>query len=457
MKKKSRSLLRQYILIIVIAVILFPVSMPVASVGFYTLIDWLGKPSPAHYDYQVLEEKWHRVGDELEEADKGEINDALLAFQKDHPQSSVYWVDGQGETQETFHVQEPVPSNWDTGETVQFMKESYYGDPFTIVAFIGEGHENGFMVFQIPRKYIQAVVSRYHEEYGLTFVTVGMAVIYGIFLLVSLLFFIRIRKRIVHLQQAMGNRDPLSIPEPVEVGKRDEIGLLKNSFNEMIDQLKASRQKEQEEERLRRELIANLSHDLRTPLTSLRGQIYALKREVDTDKGNEAIELADEKITYLGELIDNLLSYSLLSSNKYPSQKERVEIVRITRKFIAMWYDTLEREGIQVDSSLPEERDHIYVDPNWLQRIFDNVMQNVIRHAASGQYIGIFLNKNLNTYTLSIQDHGPGLSPKLDSSKGAGIGLTIISLMAEEMNIDWKIQTNDQGTLVQFVIPYNKK
>ncbi|HZH58805.1 MAG TPA: HAMP domain-containing sensor histidine kinase [Metabacillus sp.] len=233
------------------------------------------------------------------------------------------------------------------------------------------------------------------------------------------------------------------IPDKVTVGEIDELGELEISFNKMIERLEASRLREQEEEELRKELVANLSHDLRTPLATIRAHAYSLKNEHISSNGQKSIEIIDKKIDHLHTLIENLLSYTLLTSGKYTYKPQNVDVNRAIRLSLSAWYPIFEKEQFTVDIELFEKTVHWQMDPNWFERILDNLFQNVVRHAKSGQYIRILCEEN----TIYIKDKGPGMKNKSDQT-GVGIGLSIIELMTTEMDISWSIQSSSKGTTI---------
>lgn len=100
----------------------------------------------------------------------------------------------------------------------------------------------------------------------------------------------------------------------------------------MVHQLSDSRHREREEEQLRKRLIAGLSHDLRTPLTVIRGHMHALHKEELSEQGDRSLHRMEAKMEDLGGLIDNMLSYNLLTSGKYTLKLEEKDILRIVRK-----------------------------------------------------------------------------------------------------------------------------
>lgn len=265
-----------------------------------------------------------------------------------------------------------------------------------------------------------------------------------LFVAISWIFFGRIRKRLRSLQETMASPSDDGLPLPIRTGRRDEIGQLEESFNRMVRELAESRQREREEERLRRQLIASLSHDLRTPLTAIRGHASRLNKEPLTPAARDSAASIDHKISFLGQLVDNLLSYSLLTSGKYPYRPERTDIARLVRRSFVDWYPVFESMGFQIELDLPETPLHWEVDPSWLERMLDNCYQNVNRHARSGKYIAVAVKPD----RIEIRDRGPGLTSDSDG-KGAGIGLEIAAYMAREMKLRWEVVSGEDGTRVE--------
>lgn len=443
--KFRNSLLFKYLLIILLAVLLLPMMFPILSFAMYLLLP--GKDEPNMYQNGVrLERMWHQEARQLAGAGDEAINQRLAELKQAYDQASVFWVDSEGRTRLKLPEDLDIPDQWTQADTIQFMKEHYDADPFTTVAFIGDSGEQGFMVFQVSRSVIQSRSEHLWEKRYNLFIAASL-VILGLFLFVSWVFIYRLRKRLLGLEIAMTSPTESGIPAAVEVNDPDEIGRLEQAFNAMIRQLELGRKREQEEEHLRRQLIANLSHDLRTPLTSIRSHAYSLKQETLSEQGKQSIELIERKIGYLAELIDNLLSYTLLTAGKYPYRPQPTDMVRLLRTLLAEWYPVFEREGFTVDLELPESAAACRLDPTWIERIMDNLLQNVLRHARSGRYLAVRLEAEAGqaTAAIHIEDRGPGMTgTSLD--KGAGIGLTIVQLMLKEMNLKWEVESGSGGT-----------
>ncbi|MEK5068430.1 HAMP domain-containing sensor histidine kinase [Sporosarcina sp. FSL K6-1508] len=444
MKKLRNSLLTQYLVIIIVATMILPIGIPLLSIVFYN-ITHQEDLSNRYYNGTDLEEMWHETAKELTGASEAQIHSKLTELKSIYHEASIYWVDETGHTRDKFPKSLSVPDIWSSSFTIDFMKKNrgYTIDPFTVVAFIGNGQNNGFMVLQIPRSDMVNPRNQLQERYDYIF-PIALLAIFILFILISMLFFYRIRNRLLHLQKAMAVPEANGIPSTIEVTKQDEIGRLGHSFNRMIQELESSRNRQLEEEELRKELIANLSHDLRTPLTTIRGHAYRLKKEPISEQGQESLDFIDAKVNYMGELIENLLAYTLLTTGKYPFHPENVDIIRLIRTSFSAWYPLFENFQFDIQLEIPEKQLKWEIDPQMFCRVLDNLFQNIYRHAKSGRFVAV----RIENETIVIEDHGPGMKTK-SSQKGVGVGLSVISLMLKEMQLDWTIETSEKGTLMR--------
>ncbi|MDF2660167.1 MAG: histidine kinase [Paenibacillus sp.] len=445
--KFRNSLLAKYFIIVFIALLIWPIVFPAIALVAYireTLYMNEQLKTNIYASARELEQMWHEEAKALGGAGAEQIDRRLGELKEAYPRASMFWVDGGGTTRLQLPRQDNLPGRWNYADSIQFMKISYGGDPFTVVAFLGGQPGQGFMTLQVPRSIMaENVLNRMDERISAAVVLS----LFAVFLFASWLFFYRIRKRLVYLQEAMTESDPTGIPRPIAIHKKDEIGQLELAFNRMVEQLFASRGREREEEHLRKQLIANLSHDLRTPLTTIRGHAYTLHKETLTEKGKQSLGIMEAKVDDMAQLIDNLLSYTLLSAGKYPLKTTGTDVLRLVRTSAASWFPVLEREGFDVDVDLPEQALLWQVDPQWFTRILDNLLQNAVRHAKTGKYIGIRTEPRHGTTALLIEDRGPGLEAA-SAESGAGIGLTIVSLMVKEMEMGWETVSSPQGTAV---------
>mgnify|MGYP002399233602 FL=1 len=269
------------------------------------------------------------------------------------------------------------------------------------------------------------------------------------FVILSWLFFLKLQHRLVRLQKVMSlSAANHSFPKPLSVpsDRMDEIDQLGSSFNWMIHQLEDSRKREYEEEVLRHRLIANLSHDLRTPLTIMRGHITRLNKEALSLEGQDSLTEINHTITRVGNLMDDLLTYTLLTSGKHPCEPVSTDIGRLVRASAAAWYPVFEEKEIQLEVDLPADETFYWeADPTWMTRVLDNLFQNIVRHAAGGKYASIVVD--VDKEQIIVADRGPGLdSPSVE--RGSGIGLSTCHYMLKQMNLKADFRSNSNGTTV---------
>ncbi len=448
--KFFRSLLAKYMLIIVLAISIVQISY----LGVATFVLGITKTGTGgEFSSGVLvesdiEEQWHAQAENMTNATDDAITQLFQKWQEQFPTASMFWVSEEGgNLLTTLNVKDQLPAKWTPAYTTQFIKERYGDDPFTVIAFLGDDIANGFIVLEIPRVAFNPPLIKVYDNYG-NFLFFGVIAVILFFIVVSLLFFKGIRKRLLHLQEAMEIRDVDGLPIEIQVKKRDEIGQLEHSFNRMVCELRDSKQRQQKEEQLRRELIANLSHDLRTPLTKVRAQSYTISKEALSEEGKQALKAMDTSIVNIDALIENLMSYTLLMASKYKFEPKDINVIRFVREHLTTWYPVFEREGFTIDIELqPFEPVEWRVDPLWLGRVFDNIFQNVLRHASSGKYISV-KTESTECYTAFIvEDHGQGMKNE-SNAKGAGIGLSIVDVMIKGMHLEWDIHSDHSGTKI---------
>ncbi|WNS41839.1 HAMP domain-containing sensor histidine kinase [Paenibacillus sp. MMS20-IR301] len=448
-----RSLLSRYLLIIIVALLFIPVFIPLLFLG-YNIFASLnqGEPAAEHTPYSnisELEVKWHQEAQQLLGQEPEAIDERLGQLSTEYPLAGMFWVDGKGTTRVQLSSRLPelkeqaIPLQWSPADAIAFMKKSAARDPLAIVAFIGDKAEagEGFMVMQIPES-VQG--EPYLQTRGFWYMVLLLLLFAG-FVVVSLLYFISIRRRLLRLQTAMRFTDTDRLPQLIALGRQDEIGQLEEAFNTMVLELGTSRTREAEEEGLRKRLVADLSHDLRTPLTVIRSHLHVLGREELSPRGQESLVLMDQRIDSLGVLIENLLSYNLLTSGRITLNLERRDVLRLLRESAAAWYPLWEKEGFEIEMELEAAPLYWMVDDSWFRRVLDNLFQNILRHARIGKYVAARTEIRGGKRVIVIADRGAGLNGGTDS-KGAGLGLSIVDLLLKRMELEWSMQSTGKGT-----------
>ena len=197
-----------------------------------------------------------------------------------------------------------------------------------------------------------------------------------------------------------------------------------------------------------RQLMTSLSHDVRTPLTTLIGYLDAAQKGIVTGKDkDDYIETARRKAHDLKEYIDVLFDWFKLNSNEFIMAINTVEAVELTRNILIDWIPIFEDKEIDYCIDIPEQPFRVNLDPDAYMRILNNLIQNVIAHSHADK-IEISLSKQNGDIKILVSDNGVGIRKedlkhiferlyKCDkgrSEKGSGLGLAITHQLVEKMN-----------------------
>lgn len=228
----------------------------------------------------------------------------------------------------------------------------------------------------------------------------------------------------------------------------------------------------QQTEETNKQLMTSLSHDVRTPLTTLIGYLDAVHKGVVTgEEREEYIETARRKAYDLKGYIDVLFDWFKLNSNEFTMSIQREETAELTRSILIDWIPIFEDQNMEYSIDIPDQPVRVDVDPDSYLRIINNLMQNVVTHSQAS-IVHVYLKKQEDTMRLSVVDNGIGIGKddlkqifsrlyKCDkgrSEKGSGLGLSIAHQLAEKMGGQLSAESSPgQGTAFILTLPLAKK
>lgn len=238
----------------------------------------------------------------------------------------------------------------------------------------------------------------------------------------------------------------------LEVRGNDELAELSSNINLMSLALKERFEKERELEKTKNELITNVSHDLRTPLTAIIGYLDILKNEKFNNREEEKEYLTS---TYnlsikLKKLIDELFEYTKLSGDEAKLELVEVDICSILNQIIGEYTPVLEDKGLKVISNIPNEELFIKIDIEKIVRVFDNILNNAEKYSIKPSDIMINLENKNDVIIISFSNKGEYIEQdkldkmferfyRVDTSRssnieGSGLGLAISQKIIELHN-----------------------
>ncbi|WP_288582697.1 MULTISPECIES: HAMP domain-containing sensor histidine kinase [Lysinibacillus] len=253
----------------------------------------------------------------------------------------------------------------------------------------------------------------------------------------------------------------------IEVDGKGEFNQLAENINRITDGLKKAVDSEIKSERLKTELITNVSHDIRTPLTSIITYVDLLKLENDPKMIEEYVDVLDQKSKRLKLLTDDLFEAAKASSGSIPVQLERIDIVSLLTQGIGEMDEKIEASSLDFKLAHPTEKVYVKADGKLLWRSIENLFSNIFKYAlpTSRVYIGVedvgneilVTFKNISAYELNISvDELMERFKRGDesrSSQGSGLGLSIAESLIHIQNGKFLVQVDGDLFKVMIYLP----
>ena len=286
--------------------------------------------------------------------------------------------------------------------------------------------------------------------------------------LTSIVLVRRVKKQIAEMTDALvdvkngnGNRRILSATNELTAPLAYEINEIVVAYESRLSTVRQT-------EETNRQLMTSLSHDVRTPLTTLIGYLDAAHKGLVTGNDrDDYIESARRKAHDLKEYIDVLFDWFKLNSNEFALEIQSVEAAELTRNILIDWIPIFEDKQVDYDIDIPEQPVRVKLDMDSYMRIINNLIQNVIAHSHADK-IKIALSKQGNHMELLLADNGVGIEKedlkhiferlyKCDkgrSEKGSGLGLSIVHQLVEKMGGNITVESvPGKGTKFMLLFP----
>ena len=235
--------------------------------------------------------------------------------------------------------------------------------------------------------------------------------------------------------------------KPIDYSGPREFVDICDRFNVMISKLEDSENQRKKLMNDKERMMADISHDLKTPITSIQGYAKALSDgiipEGDKDK---YIKIIYEKSKKLTDLINIFHEYSKLEHPDFTLTFEKVDLSEYLRAYIALKYEDIVENGFDIEVDIPEEEVEVKIDKVQLQRLFDNILGNSIKHNEKGTNIYVSLEERGDVCEIIIADDGKGVPKEIadnifeaftvgdesrNSKQGSGLGLAIAKAIVD--------------------------
>ncbi|MGL4774302.1 MAG: sensor histidine kinase [Clostridium sp.] len=402
------------------------------------------------YDYEYIQYNGNRINEQLNAEISMQV-DREAYFKKVLEQevksdAKAYITDLDGNViyktanaiEKSIDIFTVMKNNTDKYEKTGAPQEVMYIYPLKV-----EEDRYYFIYSEIPRAELKRV--EYIVENSFLALFLSVVVFITIFLIIT-------NKKMIYLDQIALGLNIIAegqLNHKIEEKGNDEISNLAININNMASEINSRIKAERMAEKTKSDLITNVSHDLRTPLTSIMGYIGLIKerRYKDENEMNQYLDIAFNKAEKLKILIDDLFEYTKLNNNGIKISKVNVNIVEFIAQLIDELTPLFEENDLEVMSTLRDEKILVNVDINKMLRVFENLLTNAIKYSYKPGTVIVGLYENNGSVTISIKNKGNHIEEaKLDKlfdrfyrvdesrnaeSGGSGLGLAISKNIVE--------------------------
>lgn len=256
------------------------------------------------------------------------------------------------------------------------------------------------------------------------------------------------------------------------VRSQDEVGRVAKTFNDMAAQLQAAAQQREELEKLRRDLIAWTSHDLRTPLTSIRAMIEALHDGIVTDEAmvQRYYRTIRADIVALNDLLDDLFELAQLDAGGLQMEFDPHSLSDLVSDTLETFHALAQQKGVELIGRVGDEVDPVVLNASKIGRVLANLVNNALRYTPEGGTIQVQVERVENAVRVQVQDSGEGFKAedlervfekfyrgeeaRTRAMGGAGLGLAIArGIIEAHHGRIWAENAAAGGAIVGFELP----
>ncbi|WP_135554770.1 sensor histidine kinase [Paenibacillus cymbidii] len=415
---------------------------------------WIGKTANKGYALFELNPLALSIVDSIEKqpaSGPDALKRILDRAHEEHPEIRLLWIDETGMSFYDTAGLNPTFTFHDLAKLMQNMPKQYLtNDDVPIITPATWSGQSYYLLMTIP-----ASAMKQGEVYFLirtlkSLLTLVLPLILSFSLpyLLALWSFTELNKRIRKLNNALNQLNIQSSSPVVELAdsSKDEIGQLTQHYNSMAHRIRSQFAQIQQFENNRKLLLSNLSHDLRTPLTTMLGYAEMIRTGNYSDEKDlqARAKIILQRCRYMDKLLDQMLDISRQDAEALTLRSVDHNVSELTRKIAAEYIMILDGEQFEFDVEIPDEDISIPIDAPLVERALRNILDNAIRYGKEGRYLGIRLKEDGQSVNVSVTDKGKGIPPehqahiferfyRVDSGRkgeGLGIGLAIVKDVA---------------------------
>ena len=307
---------------------------------------------------------------------------------------------------------------------------------------------------------------------GSDLVVILILVVFGIGVF-TLSFWLLQRKSFVYIDDILHAIKKISsgdLNTNIDVKGDNEFSEIAANINKMSEEIRVLMESERHNEKSKNEMITNIAHDLRTPLTSILGYLDLInKRELTEDTKKEYLKIVYEKSKKLQDLIESLFSFTKTNSSKLVLKIDKIDIIKLLCQLMEEFYPNFEDKGITCSVNTNIDSYVIDGDGTLLARLFDNLINNAVKYGADGKRIDVKIIAENNIVKIAVINYGKVIPQdelplifdkfyRVDQARnsgtgGTGLGLAIAKNITELHHGVIEVTSDLGGTVFSVTLP----
>lgn len=342
---------------------------------------------------------------------------------------------------------------------------------YLLISFI-----SSYILFKVIYKIALAIVPHILWAIEYTFMSQYVYIII-VALLAIVIYIIISHKKIDKMASLIESVEMIAkgdLEKRIDIELNDDIGNFANSINSIIERLKNITEQERKAQQVKNDLITNISHDLRTPLTSIIGYLHLIEEDKYKDEVHLRYytKIAYEKSKNLNIIINDLFELTKLQNKSLPLNKINMNLVELINQVISFMEYQLSQCNMKVRTNFSNDKLIIYADSDKIVRVFENLINNAMKYGNDGKYIDIVTKKENDNAVVEIINYGQPIPQpdipfifdrfyRVEKSRnrndgGSGLGLAITKNIIEIHDGNILVNSNSDSTTFKIILPLKK-
>jgi signal transduction histidine kinase len=354
---------------------------------------------------------------------------------------------------------------------------------FTAARIAPKGKPEGYLYVILGGETFDSIIQMIQGSYILRLSIRVIAISILVALVAGLLIFAFLTRRLKRLAAVMDGYqsgippEGLDLPDSGHKDSADEIDRLVSTFRQMTERINLQMEKLEKSDAMRRELVANVSHDLRTPLATLRGYMETLlmkEEDLSAEERRNYLKIAISHCERLGILISDLFELAKLEAQDMVVNAESFSISELVQDVVQKFSLSAQERNVNIVTNVGKELPFAYADIALIERVLENLVENALRHTREDGSVSIVMNHHNKDVRVWVSDTGHGIPEEhlsrifdrfyqMDKSrKGksghSGLGLAITKKILELHKRTIEVESKaGSGTTFTFTLPVSPK